>query len=462
MRLLLSQKQKLTLDLLDNPQLVDVLLGGGAGGSKSITIGIWIVLQCRNFPGIRIGLGRKELTRLKQTTVVTLLREVHPLLGVSDNEYIYNEQKAVITYVNGSSIQLVDLAWQPSDPDYDRFGSLNFTHTVIEEGGEVKKKARDVFISRKNRFMNGVYHIVGKSITTCNPSQNFLRQEYYKPYKKQGGGEHQIWEHGRVEVNGIMLPAYRAFIRSLAKDNPFIPRNYIEVLRMLPDSERKRLLEGNWDYEDTDNMIFKPDIIDRSYTHTLQMGMRYVGVDISDAGSDNTILSCIEENILWDQRKIEVDKNLAIGEQIAMAIIKYAQQNNVSKQNIGIDTIGVGASTRDFMRTKGWGVREFVAGAGVESVTFQNLRGETIWTMGQSMDNGTLHIYDDLPTKDILREELMAHEYSTEERVIKVKAKKEIKEDLGRSPDYAESAYIAFWTSQGINDPRHNTSRISY
>ena len=28
----------------------------------------------------------------------------------------------------------------PSDPDYDRFGSLNFTHVVVEESGEVVKK----------------------------------------------------------------------------------------------------------------------------------------------------------------------------------------------------------------------------------------------------------------------------------------------------------------------------------
>ena len=137
----LSTKQKLALQLLDDPQITDLLYGGGAGGSKTITICIWMVLQCRNYPGITIGLGRKELTKLKQTTIVSLLREAHPLIGVNKSEFNYNDHKGIIEYINGSAIQLVDLSRQPSDPNYDRFGSLLFTHVVIEEAGEVQRKA---------------------------------------------------------------------------------------------------------------------------------------------------------------------------------------------------------------------------------------------------------------------------------------------------------------------------------
>lgn len=464
MILKLSKKQKLTLKMLDDPQIVDLLLGGGAAGAKSLTVCLWMLIQCRNYSNIRIGLGRKELTRLKQTTVVTLLREAHPMMGVSESEFVYSEQRGLITYVNGSSIQLVDLAKSPSDPDYDSFGSFNFTHVVIEEAGEIIKKARDIFISRKNRFLNQELGIIGKSISTCNPSQNFLKADYYKPYTKQGGGDFQKWEYGRVEVEGVMKPAYRAFIRSLAKDNPFLSQNYIEVLRSLPDAERKRLLEGNWDYEDTDFMLFKPALIDRSLTNELSTGKRAIGVDISDTGSDATVLSLVEDGILSEQVPIVVDTEKAIGEQIALAIIKFAQQHGFSAdtaRNIGIDTLGVGASTRDFMRSKGWYIKEFLAG-GSSARNFKNLRGETIYGLSQAMDAGQFKIYAKLPTLEILSEDLRAHEYSTEERVILVKSKTLIKEVLGRSPDYAESAYIAYWASQGDNDPRNDSSRISF
>lgn len=463
MTIKLSRKQKLALRLLGDPQIVDLLFGGGAGGAKSMIVCIWMLIQLRSYPGIRIGLGRKELTKLKQTTIHTLLNEAHPMLGITSAEFKYREQKGVIEYINGSEIHLAELARLPSDPEYDRFGSLNLTHAVIEEAGEVPKKGRDVFISRKNRYKNNEYNIVGKSITTCNPSINYLKQEYYKPYKDLGSGDYQKWPHGKVVVDGKRLEAYRVFVQSLAKDNPFLPPNYIEVLRQLPPAERKRLLEGNWEFKETDKMIFPSTKIDRSLVKSIDGGKRCIGVDISDTGGDKTILSLVEGSILTEQHEIEIDKqsDVAIGDQISLEIIKFCQQNNVPKENIGIDGVGVGASTRDFMKSKGWPVRVFIAGAGTEA-NFVNLRGETIWNMGEAMDKGEFKIYSELPTMEILREDLMAHEYETEERKIKVLSKKTIKETLGRSPDYAESAYIAYWVAFGDNDPRRNANRIGF
>lgn len=460
MNLKLSRKQEITLKALDHPQIVDILLGGGAGGAKSITIGLWMTLQCRNYPGIRIGLGRKELTRLKQTSLYTLLYEVHPLLGVTNSEYAYNDQKARVSYINGSVIQCIDLAPSPRDPDYDSFGSLNFTHTVIEEAGEIVKKARDIFHSRKNRFKNEEYNIVGKSITTCNPSDNFLKSDYYKPYEKQGGGSHQFWPHGEVIVNGERKIGYRGFIQSLVKDNPFAPKNYVEVLKMLPPAEKKRLHDGDWNFTLTDKMIFPPLVLDRATTDIVKPGKRYIGVDIADTGADNIIMTLGEEDTLVDQKSIVVDKEQAIGEQIALAIIKYAQQNGVNPFDIGIDGVGVGASTRDFLRSRGWFVRIFIAGAGSLLQTFNNIRSEVIYTMGQEMDQGKFKIYRKMPTYDTLIDQLKPHEYTTEERLIKVTPKDKIKEQLGVSPDYAESAYITYWVRRGVSDPKRNANRV--
>ena len=464
MALKLSKKQKLFLDICDNQQFVDILLGGGAGGGKSITVCLWIVIQCRNYPGIRIGLGRKEISRLKQTTLITLLREVHPKLGITEKEYTYNDRKNTVDYINGSSILLVDLAPEPSDPNFDKFGSLNLTHVVIEEIGEIAKKARDVFVSRKNRYLNTEYGIVGKSVATCNPSQNFVKTEYYNPYKALGGGGYQKWEYGKVFINGEEKVAYRAFLRSLVTDNPFIDQNYIESLRHLPDAERKRLLEGNWDFEDTDKIVFKPLMLERALTDKVEIGARYIGVDIADTGSDKTVMSLVENNVLIEQKTVTVDKAEAIGEQIALEIIKYAQQNgldNRTAKQIGIDANGVGASTRDFLRSKGWFTKEFIAGAG-SKLNFKNIRGEAIWTMSEYMDRGDFMIHRGLDTWNILKDQLVAHQYSTEERQILINQKKDIKAQLGVSPDYAESLYIAFWTIFGDNDSRYNTNRIVF
>lgn len=449
------------MEALNDPQLTELLFGGAAGSGKSWMVCLWMMQQVRDFPGIRIGLGRKELTRLKQTTLVTLLREVFPRIGLQKHEYIYNDHKGSIEIANGSQIQLFDLARQPSDPDFDTLGSLNLTHVCIEEAGEITKKARDVFGSRKNRFLNDRYDIVGKTILTCNPSQNFLREEFYEPYAKQGAGDFQKWQTGWVEVGGKKIPAYSGFIRSLPIDNSFLSHNYIEVLRKLPDMERKRLLEGNWDYEDDDDMLIKPHIFDRAQIGELSSSeepKKSIGVDVADGGKDYTILSLVVDNILVEQRRLQVDtqNESAISEQTALSIIKYAQQNgfdNGKARDIGIDVVGIGVGVRDFMRSKGWFIREYVAGAKA-SEGYKNKRSESYWNFAQGLESGKYKIYSGLETKGQLRKEAAAHRYAIEDRVVKILPKDKVKETLGYSPDHSDSAVIAFDTQNSAQATR--------
>lgn len=444
----LSQKQSLARDQLNDPQIVELYYGGAAGGGKTMLVCLWILEQLISYPGIRIAVGRKELTRLKQSTIVTLFNKAHPLLGIKRDAYTFQDQKGLITYRNGSSIQLLDLARQPSDPDFDTFGSLEMTHIVIEEVGEIVQKARDVLSARKNRYLNEEYGIVGKMVLTGNPSQNFTRDDYYEPYRKQGAGDSQKWQFGKVFIKGKEHTAYRGFVHSLVTDNPMADPNYIEDLRRLPTPERKRLLEGNWDYTDNDSLLFKAHVIDRAVISELQAGDKYMGVDLADKGKDKTVISLVENNVLIDQHEVSVsiDRESAISEQTALALIKYAQQNNVPAQNIAIDAVGIGVGVRDFLRSKGWYVKEYVAGSkGREG--YKNLRAETFWDLSQGLDSGKYRIYSGLDTIDSLRKELLSIEYNVEDRVVSLQKKDKIKDMLGYSPDHADSACMAFYAA---------------
>lgn len=310
----MSETQNLSFEILADPQVTDVLFGGSAGGAKSFFACLWIVLECRNYKGIAIGLGRKELKRLKRTTLVTLLTKVHPALGVKEHDYKYNAQEGIIEYVNGSRIVLIDMAYAPTDPDFDKFGSLELTHVVIEEVGEAVKKAVDVLSSRKNRMMNKEYGIVGKTVMTCNPTQNFIRQEYYKPYEELGMGRMQKWERGEVVIlgTGERKPGYRAFVRSSVYDNPFIDDNYIEVLKNLDPQERKRLLEGDWNYADDDDTLFKSLVMDRATTYNLpevsETFNKYIGVDPADKGKDETVATLIDNGVVVAQKVLKIEE----------------------------------------------------------------------------------------------------------------------------------------------------------
>ncbi len=455
----------MAIKILNHPQVVEVDFGGAAGGGKSWLVCLWMLLQCRRYAGIRIGLGRKEGLRLRQTTVVTLLREVHPIMGVTNDEYTYQDQKGIIQYKNGSQIQLIDLNWQPSDPDYDTLGSLNFTHVVIEEAGEIREKARTVFGSRKNRFLNREYNIVGKTVLTQNPSQNFTRKEFYEPYKKLGMGSHRIWPIGEVEVSpNVVKQAYRAFVKSLPTDNPFVSRNYIAVLKNLPPQETKRLLEGNWDYMDDDDVLFPSVLLDRATLYETPETLdttSFIGVDVADKGKDKTIVSLLSGGVLREQRRLNVDTvgEKPISELYSLALIKYAQQHGISQRDarrIAIEANGVGVGMRDFMRSKGWFITVYEA-------TSQS-RSDGYWRLHTAMDEGSFQLANSLESLDELRKQLMVHTYEFDEKLQpKVLQKKKVKEELGYSPDEADSAMIANWVqSGGIVDPKQDASRVIF
>ena len=470
----MSETQSLSFQILDDPQYTDVLFGGSAGGAKSFFVCMWAVFQCRDYPGIAIGLGRKELKRLKRTTLVTLLSKVHPMLGIHEWDYKYNAQEGFIEYVNGSKIVLIDMAYAPTDPDFDKFGSLELTHVIIEEVGEANKKAVDVLSSRRNRMLNKEYGLVGKLVMTCNPTQNFIRQEYWKPYDELGGGRLQKWERGNVilPTTKERVVAYRAFLRSSVYDNPFIDENYIETLRNLPEQERKRLLEGDWNYADDDDSLFKSLLMDRAtvydYPETEDNKFnKFIGVDVADKGKDDTIATLVVDGVIVAQKALLLDmtaeemKNTEkpLSYLYADELIKFAQQNGFTAQqakNIAIEGNGVGVGMRDAMRIRGWYISLYEATSKSRSTGYYNFMLD--------MDSGAIKMIHGLDDGE-LRRQLAAHTYEMVNQEPQVKKKKDLRADLGRSPDQADSAMIANWIRRGgaaADDPKQNQNRIRF
>lgn len=353
---------------------------------------------------------------------------------------------------------------QPSDPDFDTLGSLNLTHVVIEEVGEIVQKAKDVFGSRKDRYLNQRYGITGKVVLTQNPSQNFTRQEFYDPYKNLGAGDYQKWPIGEVYIDGLKRTAYRCFVKSLPTDNPFLSLNYIETLKRLPMQERKRLYEGNWDYVDDDDMLFKPELMDRATAYDWtpsDQPKKFFGVDVADKGKDKTIVSMMVDGVLTKQKRLQVDTTgeKPISRLYAEELIKFAQMEGLTPQmarQIAIEGNGVGVGMRDFMRSLGWFISLYEATARSRS------QGYFDWQL--DMDSGDAKVDNNLETKAELRKQLSAHSYEMNERLEPVVVnKKKIKEILGHSPDEADSAMIANWVRRGgVIDPKKDQSRIVF
>lgn len=445
----LAPVQLLAMKEFNNPGTTQILFGGGAGGSKTFLLCLLAVLRCRDYAGVREGLGRKELKQLKRTTVATLLHKVHPFLGVRDSDFKLNLDEG-ITYKNGSQILFLDLAYQPSDPDMASLGSLELTDAFIDEAGEIHKKAADTLGSRVNRWKNKEHNIVGKTVMSCNPSQNFLRADYYEPYKNLGAGRIQRWPHGEVWINNELVTGYRAYIRSTVLDNSFIDRNYIENLKKLPTQERKRLYLGDWDYADDDNSLFPSLLLDKGTAYQLNETEdntfdKYIGVDVSDKGKDKTIATLIENGVIVTQKELEVDKTgeKPISYLYADELIKFAQQNgftSLTAKKIAIEGNGVGVGMRDALRIRGWYIDIYEATGRSRSDSYYNFRLD--------MDAGAVKILHGIDDGK-LRQELAAHTFEMENQQPKVIKKDLLKGKLGHSPDHADSAMISNWIRRG-------------
>ena len=135
------EKQKQALQILTDKNTKELAYGGAAGGAKSWTGAVWLVFSCLAYPNTRYFIGREELTRLKESTLVTFFK-VCSYYGIDrDIDWKYNAQSHFIEFTNGSRISLLDLKYQPSDPFYERYGSVEYTSGWIEEAGEVNHGA---------------------------------------------------------------------------------------------------------------------------------------------------------------------------------------------------------------------------------------------------------------------------------------------------------------------------------
>lgn len=443
--LTISEVQNLAMQEFNDPQVVRIIFGGGGGGGKSIMLCLLAAISAKKYPGTRWGLARKELKSLKQTTLTTLISKVHRMLGISENDYKLNLLDSTLEYTNGSMILLLDLTAKPSDPEMESLGSLELTGAFIDEVGEVNKKSYDILASRVNRWMNEEYEITGKVVSSTNPSPGFVRQEFFDKYDQLGAGRIQRWKNGNVWTKGERKDAYDVYIKSTAMDNPFLDRNYIEQLKRLPPQERKRLLEGDWNYLDEDDSLFPMALVDKMTVYEIPENPdgkfnKYIGVDPSDKGKDDTVATLVEEGVITDQIEIKspIGADDAIGFFIAGKLINFAEKHGFSKpiaRNIMVEENGIGASLRDAMRVLGWRINTYVA-------TLQT-RNDGYYDFMLNADEGNIKIHYTVIEAGSLLRQLTAHRYDLDTGKPRVTKKKELRQLLGRSPDHADSAMIA-------------------
>ena len=433
----ISNKQQLALQALNDSTHTEILYGGSAGGGKTYLGCIWVTTMCLKYPGTRFMIARDDLTTLKKTSIVTLISKVFPLFELkADKAYKYNMNEGSIKFINGSEIMLGYLKFEPSDPNFDRLGSLEITGAWIDEGSEISSTGYEILKTRIRHNLDK-NNLIPKILVTTNPCDNFLKTDFWLPYSKG------------IENDKKM------FISATMNDNPYLESSYADVLNSIKDpTHRKRLRDGDWNFTESPDTLFNSSIINNAVVELEKGdGIGCVGVDIAREGDDKTILSYIKNNTLVQIQEIQIDKqSIDISSQIAKKIIEFCKTNNVGYEHVAIDSVGVGAGVLDSLHRLSFFVKSFKGGnEPTDKTSFINLRAEAYWQLKQDLTDN-LKIYRNIYGFDELSMELRQIKYSNNDKKIIIESKKDIKKRLGKSPDFADSFKIANWVRKSKNE----------
>lgn len=262
-------------------------------------------MLCKVYPGSRWAIIRKDLQRLRDTTIPSF-DKLRALTGGFAGPV--NQQRWEAECTNGSVIlfrgENID-----KDPELLRFHGYEVNGFLNEEADELSERTLVKEIERAGTWIipNRDDQPPAYILNTFNPCANWPRRRFYIPWRDK-----------------TIAKPY-AFIPSTARDNPYISDAQREAWKEMPDNEYRRFVEGDWEslssaYYDTLNagvhLIDKsqlPDPLpkhwhywssfDWGYRHWAVMGAWATDSDGTDYLLDSCWLRLKQDDELADEYK---------------------------------------------------------------------------------------------------------------------------------------------------------------
>lgn len=416
--MVLTVKQTIALDYLEDNSTNELIFGGGAGGGKSRLGCYWLLKMALKFPNTRWIMGRAVQKTLKETTLNSFF-EVCAAQGIKPTQhFVYNENKSLIKFFNGSEILLKDLELYPSDPEFDELGSLEITGAFVDECNQINQKAWNILKSRI-RYRLDENKLIPKILGTCNPSKNWVYSEFYSPYKSK-----------RLQNN-------KKFVQALLKDNSFVSKHYEANLQSLDKASLERLLMGNWEYSDDPSILCDIDAINDCFTNDFikpDPTKKRLSSDLAMQGRDSFI------TLLWQGSVAQVvlDQAKSDGASIERDLIKLMETYNVSRSNVVADSDGLGNYLQSYIK----GIKPFHGGSKPYKDTYDNLKSECAFKLAEKINKRELKINCTQEQRNKITKELEVlkrKSVDSDTTKLGIIKKDDMKKILGHSPDYLDA-----------------------
>lgn len=205
--------------------------GGGIRGTKTFGSLSTLIALCRIFPRSRWAVIRKDLQRLRDTTLPSY-EKLRQLTGgfmapVNQQRWESEASNGSVILFRGESID--------KDPELLRFHGYEVNGFLNEEADELSERTLVKEIERAGTWI--IPDVDGEPspqpipyiLNTFNPCAGWPRRRFYTPWK-----------------TGTIQPPY-CFIPTTAADNPHLSDAQREAWKEMPENEYRRFVLGDWE-----------------------------------------------------------------------------------------------------------------------------------------------------------------------------------------------------------------------
>ncbi len=227
----------------------DVLYGGAAGGGKSFALLADPLRYCHN-PNHRGLLLRRTLDEL--TELIDKAKQLYPKAFPGA---IFREAKSTWVFPSGATLWFTYL---DRDKDVTRFQGQAFNWIGVDEITQYPSSYVWDYLRSRLRSTDPELQQHLCMRCTANPGGVggwWVKKMYIDAHepniafgaKDLDTGKTFVWPVGHEKEGQPLF--YRKFVPARLTDNPFLMADgqYEAMLRSLPEVERRRLLEGDWD-----------------------------------------------------------------------------------------------------------------------------------------------------------------------------------------------------------------------
>lgn len=418
-----NDKQKECVRAWLDDGITDIAYGGSKGSAKSFTGCSLIFGDAFIYPGTHYFIARKKLNDIRKFTIPSIY-EVFGIWGLTDDYYSFNGQDNYFTLYNDSKVFLLEAKYQPGDPQYARFGSMQMTRGWIEEAGEFELEAKNNLNASIGRWKNDEYNLTAKLLQTCNPAKNYLYSDYYKPSK-----------------DGT-LDKWKRFIQALPDDNKKLARGYLENLeRTLSINEKERLLKGNWEYDDDPNTLFEYNKIIELFTNEFVTpgAQKYLTADIAYEGSDLFVIMIWQGLVVQEIIAIDKIDEVLVSKKIHDLRLKY----HIPLGNVIYDGDGLKTFVRHSAKegNLNGAIQFHNGGKALNDEKYYNLKAQCYFKLAELAEENKIYIPVKQYRKQIIEEleqikKLVRKDDKDPHRLEK---KDDLRKRLGRSPDFGDA-----------------------